>query len=149
VRVAEWRADARAAADAAERSTLAAAEPLTRDRLAELAEDGALYRAELHYGLCTVMYGASGMAAPRAAMERWRVNGAMRAWQRQPDRWELPIKYGLRGYAIVSAENVAQFHLAEDCSAAAAIDAYHRAARAAHDATAAESATAEDATDGR
>lgn len=33
--------------------------------------------------------------------QRWRVNGKVRTWKRDPSRIQVPIKYGLRGYDYI------------------------------------------------
>lgn len=37
----------------------------------------------------------------------WRVrrNGATRRWRRDPSRWEIPIKAGLRSYATINQDS--------------------------------------------
>lgn len=35
----------------------------------------------------------------------WRRNGQTRTWKRDETRWELPVKYGLRGYDTITADH--------------------------------------------
>lgn len=48
------------------------------------------------------------IAIPRAGRtpERWRVNGALQTWKRDPARFRLPVKHGLYAYAEISSENL-------------------------------------------
>lgn len=43
--------------------------------------------------------------------ERWRVNGRPKTWKRSPDRVQVPIKYGLRGYSYLTEHELDQFCL--------------------------------------
>ena len=36
--------------------------------------------------------------------QRWRVNGMVKTWKRNPDKVQVPLKYGLYGYDYL-AEN--------------------------------------------
>lgn len=55
-----------------------------------------------HAGPCTVSYGASGRARPSVKSEVWRANGRVQTWKRDPERFRLPIKHGLRDYADIT-----------------------------------------------
>lgn len=46
----------------------------------------------------------------------WQVrrNGATKRWKREPDRFRIPIKVGLRGYAAIENDNVKHFYIALD-----------------------------------
>ena len=46
---------------------------------------------------------------------RWRVNGALKLWKRDPARFRLPIKYGLRSCWYIDEFNADLYHWAEDC----------------------------------
>ena len=46
---------------------------------------------------------------------RWRLNGKVRRWVREPDRVEVPLKHGLWDYFTLSNVYLDQFHLAKDC----------------------------------
>lgn len=39
---------------------------------------------------------------------RWKVNGKVRTWKRDPERVEIPVKRGLYAYDVVTAS---EFHL--------------------------------------
>lgn len=81
---------------------------ITREQALQLQ-----YRDELHYGTCKKIMGTRG--GIRYAVERWRVNGKVKTWKRQPDNFEVPIKYGLRDYHYLHNLNAYNFHLATDC----------------------------------
>ena len=44
-----------------------------------------------------------------------RANGQCKTWKRDPERFQLPIKYGLYEYSYITNENAADFHVEEDC----------------------------------
>ena len=50
---------------------------------------------------------------PADKPRKWRVNGKCKTWKRDPDRWELPVKYGLKAYGTITNENAHQFCLPE------------------------------------
>jgi hypothetical protein len=52
---------------------------------------------------------------PTGKVERWRRNGATKVWVRSPERFQAPIKYGLRDYSYLTQDNAHLFHTEEDC----------------------------------
>lgn len=46
---------------------------------------------------------------------RWRVNGKVKRWKRDPDRVLIPVKYGLYGYARLDNEGIKKVHLESEC----------------------------------
>lgn len=54
-----------------------------------------------------------GRGKPR--IERWRTNGRLKVWQREPWRFSLPIKHGLRDYSYLTDLNAHEFHREQDC----------------------------------
>lgn len=62
-------------------------------------------RATLHYA----------PACSRERVERWRVNGQVKLWKRSPERFRLPVKFGLYAYSAVDELNGDDFHHEEDC----------------------------------
>lgn len=46
----------------------------------------------------------------------WRRNGQPKTWA-QSDRFRLPVKFGLRGYAYVDGSNIDKLYAREDCPA--------------------------------
>lgn len=47
---------------------------------------------------------------------RWRRNGATRRWKREPSRFEIPVKHGLRSYDRIDNAVAEYVHTAEDCT---------------------------------
>jgi len=45
--------------------------------------------------------------------QRWKVNGKVRRWKREPDRIEVPVKHGLRMYATLFDTDLDLVSLAE------------------------------------
>ena len=48
--------------------------------------------------------------------ENWRRNGSTQTWKREPQRYRIPVKYGLRGYGQLTDSDTG-WHIgrAEDC----------------------------------
>ena len=46
---------------------------------------------------------------------RWRVSGVCRTWKRTPNRFRVPLKYGLSSYWELTEKNNEQFHREIDC----------------------------------
>lgn len=44
--------------------------------------------------------------------KNWRANGKCKLWKREPERFQLPIKYGLRSYGYITEENAHLFEVA-------------------------------------
>jgi hypothetical protein len=36
----------------------------------------------------------------------WRVNGKVKTWKRQPERFQIPVKYGLYVYGYITEKNI-------------------------------------------
>ena len=53
---------------------------------------------ELQQG--TVLYHARNRNAD-GTPQRWKVNGKVKVWKRQPDKVEVPLKHGLRNYGYL------------------------------------------------
>ena len=78
-----------------------------------ITKDEARIRSLFHYGTCTRTVGPRGGVTDK--IEQWRENGNLREWKRDPSRWELPLKYGMRSYGTMHPGNADLFHLPEDC----------------------------------
>lgn len=50
---------------------------------------------------------------PRAngSCYNWRRNGATKLWKRDPARFQVPVKYGLRYYGYITPANAENFHV--------------------------------------
>ena len=46
---------------------------------------------------------------------RWRVSGSCKTWKRQPNRFRVPLKYGLASYWELTEKNAENFHREADC----------------------------------
>lgn len=40
------------------------------------------------------------------AVQRWRVNGAVKTWKRDPSRVRVPLKFGLYAYDAVTEDDI-------------------------------------------
>lgn len=69
---------------------------------------------KFHFGPCVVLTTPNG--ATVTITEQWRANGACQEWKRTPERFRLPIKYGLRGYSEITDHDNAEFHTAQSCA---------------------------------
>jgi hypothetical protein len=47
--------------------------------------------------------------------ERWRVNGCVQTWKRNPERVRVPIKRGLYEYGAVTEWNCELYHVSDEC----------------------------------
>ncbi len=74
----------------------------------------ALQTDRFHYGECKKSVGPRGGVT--IAREEWRRNGANKTWATDSERFQVPVKYGMRQYGYVCAGNVAEFHAASDCA---------------------------------
>ena len=46
--------------------------------------------------------------------QRWRINGRVKLWKRSPQRIEIPIKYGMKGFDYLTENNLSSFSLHEN-----------------------------------
>ena len=53
---------------------------------------------------------------PKGPM-RWRRNGRTQRWVRDPERYSIPVKHGLRAYDRIDNATAEYMHAAEDCPA--------------------------------
>lgn len=54
-----------------------------------------------------------GLVYPK--VYNWHRNGKTKTWKTQPDRFEVPIKYGMRSYGHLTNNDAHMFHTAENC----------------------------------
>lgn len=78
-----------------------------------ITKEQALTVSEFHYNGCTKETGPRGGLTYQ--IERWRRNGRTKTWKRSPNRFSVPIKYGLYSYEYLTDENAQYFHAAEEC----------------------------------
>lgn len=53
----------------------------------------------------TILYHVSQRNADKSPA-RWRVNGNVKTWKRQPERLQIPVKYGLYGYDYLTENDL-------------------------------------------
>lgn len=46
---------------------------------------------------------------------KWRRNGKTKTWKRQPERFQIPVKFGLYNHGYITNTNAEGFHTEEDC----------------------------------
>jgi len=46
---------------------------------------------------------------------RWRVNGKVQTWKRDPARVRVPLKHGLYRYDYLTEPYLTRFHFERDC----------------------------------
>lgn len=80
-----------------------------------------------HYGDCEVSFGKSGKAVPLVRSLVFRRNGVTKRWKREPERFQVPVKRGLREYGYLRSEEAARWHAEADCPAMAAGKAWWEA----------------------
>jgi hypothetical protein len=44
---------------------------------------------------------------------RWRANGKCHVWVRSPERFKLPVKFGLYDYTYITELNAHHYHVME------------------------------------
>ena len=70
---------------------------------------------EIHSNGCTCAIGKRGGVKLQTFV--WRINGQLKRWKLSPERFSLPIKYGLYDFAYVTNQNADRFHWSTDCIA--------------------------------
>jgi hypothetical protein len=53
-------------------------------------------------------------------VRRARRNGATKTWKRDPERFRLPVKYGLYEHIVITEDNASSFYASEDEARASA-----------------------------
>lgn len=44
-------------------------------------------------------------------IQKWRVNGNVKRWKRQPDRIQIPIKFGIYNFGYITNHNINLFEV--------------------------------------
>jgi len=78
-----------------------------------VTREQALTENEFHYGECVRTHGPRG--GINEEIVQWRRNGATKTWKREPDRFQVPVKYGMRDYSYLDDTNADEFHVAREC----------------------------------
>jgi hypothetical protein len=80
-------------------------------------KEQALTANEFHIMECKKLIGPRG--GKKLIQEIWRRNGKTKTWKRDPDRFRIPVKYGMRGYGYITYEQLCNnpnlVHTSEDC----------------------------------
>lgn len=66
-----------------------------------------------HYGDCKKIVGPRG--GVKIKIEEWRRNGKTQTWKRSPEKFRIPVKYGLYAYGQITEREAGQFHVASEC----------------------------------
>ena len=53
----------------------------------------------------SVMKHSSGASTELTPPARWRVNGKLKTWKRNPEKFQLPVKHGLYNFGYITEEN--------------------------------------------
>lgn len=78
---------------------------------------------EIHRdGFCTREIGPRG--GVKVSTQVWRFSGQPQVWKRQPEKFRIPIKYGMYESWEVNQDNMGQFHTDSDCPLNTATGAY-------------------------
>ncbi len=80
-----------------------------------ITKEMAIHASEFHANGCTITRGARGGIITRIV--RWRANGMAQTWKRSPERFGVPIKYGLYACSSIDNYNADAFHVPSDCPA--------------------------------
>ncbi len=63
--------------------------------------------------------GCMETVGPRGGVTRrvyeWRRNGKTQVWKTQPEKFRVPVKYGMRGYDQITEHSADRFHVESDC----------------------------------
>lgn len=73
----------------------------------------AITASEFHLDECRRIIGPRGGIVEHRTI--WRRNGRTRVWVRSPDRFEVPIKWGLKRFAYLTDRNAHHYHTRETC----------------------------------
>ena len=67
----------------------------------------------LHSGECSKVIGPRG--GERITQVCVRINGKVKTWKRSPERWEVPVSYGLYRHGYITDKSASYYHLPKDC----------------------------------
>lgn len=71
------------------------------------------YRDEVHFKECRKKVGPRGGITVTNCIVR--VNGKVKTWVREPNRFRIPIKHGLYESGYITEYTAGDFHLPKDC----------------------------------
>ncbi len=64
-------------------------------------------------GKCVRTRGPRGAVYEHSVV--WRRNGQTQTWKRSPDKFSIPVKYGMRSYDRITEDYSGSVHAACDC----------------------------------
>jgi hypothetical protein len=79
-----------------------------------ITKEQALTASEFHFRLDCAVSGVRTNLPPSQPM-RWRRNGMTKTWVRSPEKFRIPIKFGLYDYHYIDEKNAYQWHTIEEC----------------------------------
>lgn len=87
-----------------------------------ITKEDALTENEFHSG-CEASVGPRGGIHFSPCIVRR--NGRTRTWQRQPERFEVPYKYGLYAYGYITEDDVDHYYTRQNCPVCGAMREHH------------------------
>lgn len=77
-----------------------------------ITKEQALTEDIFHEDGCRIETGPKGKVT--AICRQWRRNGKTKTWKKNPECFEVPVKYGLRAYGRITRDTTG-IHAACDC----------------------------------
>jgi len=71
------------------------------------------YRDEVHFKECRKTVGPRGGVTITHTIVR--VNGKVKTWKREPNRFCIPVKHGLYDSGYITEYSAENYHLPKDC----------------------------------
>jgi hypothetical protein len=78
-----------------------------------LTKKQAIEANEFHLAQCRRIFGPRGGITETVI--RYRRNGVTKLWKTEPERFRIPVKYGMKTCDYITNENQHRVHAAEDC----------------------------------
>jgi hypothetical protein len=78
-----------------------------------ITKDTALRALLFHQEGCKRTVGPRG--GIKVQIITWWKNGSVKIWERSPERFCVPVRYGLKDYAHITEDNAEHYHAADDC----------------------------------
>jgi hypothetical protein len=78
-----------------------------------VTKEEALAGDHFHFGECSQVVGPRGGVKVKSI--NYRRNGMTRTWKTRKGDFEVPLKYGMREYGILTNLNAHLFHTPENC----------------------------------
>ncbi len=78
-----------------------------------ITKQQAIEAQEFHQEGCKRAVGPRGGVT--TTIKVWRRNGKTQTWARSPERFRVPVKYGMYGYDAITEQDAGMVHVPEDC----------------------------------